>query len=83
MANDGVRLAVAPFDMQWAPFRWSRELFPNYQAWGTDTVVLTIVWLTVFVASIAAVAWWQYRDELRSLRRRPPTARTLFALKRA
>ena len=77
VANDGVRLAVAPFDMQWAPFRWSRELFPNYQAWGTDTVVLTIVWLTVFVASIAAVAWWQCRDELRmllprSLRRSDP-----------
>jgi hypothetical protein len=82
MANDGVRLAVAPFDMQWAPFRWSRVLFPNYQAWGTDTVVLTVVWVTAFVASVAAVTWWQYRDELRSLRRRPPLP-ALFVLKRA
>jgi hypothetical protein len=67
VANDGVRLAVAPFNMQWAPFRWSREIFPNYQAWGADTVGLTILWLTVFVASIAAVTWWEYRDDLRAL----------------
>ena len=70
VTNEGVRLAVAPFDMQSAPFRWSRELFPNYQAWGPDTIVLTVLWLTFFVASIAAVACWEYRDELVSLSRR-------------
>jgi hypothetical protein len=32
-----------------------------------DTVVLTIVWVTAFVASMAAVAWWEYRDQLTEL----------------
>jgi len=82
VTKEGVRLAVAPFDMQWAPFRWSRELFPNYQSWGMDTVIVTVVWLTAFVASMAAVTWWQYRDELRSLRRRRPLP-ALFAMKQA
>jgi hypothetical protein len=82
VANEGVRLAVAPFDMQWAPFRWSREVFPNYQAWGADTVVLTVAWVTVFVMSIVGVVWWEYREELRALARRASVPRRA-ALRRA
>jgi hypothetical protein len=77
VANDGVRLAVTPFDMTWAPFRWSHELFPDYQTWGTETVVLTIAWLTIFVVSIVAVVWWSYGPELRSVSRRTAHQNTL------
>jgi hypothetical protein len=50
--DQSVRLAVAPFDMQWAPFRLSRHLFPNYQQWTTETVSLTIAWLTELTARL-------------------------------
>jgi hypothetical protein len=77
VANDVVRLAVAPFDMRWAPFRWSRGIFPNYQTWGSETVVLTVVWVSLFVTSMAVVAWWTYSPELKALFRHTANLRTL------
>jgi hypothetical protein len=63
-ATHEVRLAVDPFDMSWAPFRWSANLFPNYQAWSTETVILTAVWLAVFGLAIGAVVWTAFRGEI-------------------
>jgi hypothetical protein len=77
VANDGVRLAVAPFDMTWGPFRWSRELFPNYQTWGAETVILTIVWVSLFITSMAAVTWWTYGPELKALSHHTANGKTL------
>ncbi|HWC28907.1 MAG TPA: hypothetical protein VG845_02385 [Dehalococcoidia bacterium] len=63
-ATHEVRLAVDPFDMSWAPFRWSANLFPNYQAWSTETVILTALWLAVFGLAIGAVVWTAFRGEI-------------------
>jgi hypothetical protein len=37
--------AVDPFEMRALPFRWSSHLFPDYRAWTSETVVLTVAWL--------------------------------------
>jgi hypothetical protein len=77
-----VTLAVDPFDMRFWLFRQAAHLFPNYQAWTDTTIVLTIVWVTLFVSSMWFVAWRQYGDDLRALMRRLPVDRRL-GLRRA
>jgi hypothetical protein len=41
-----ITIAVDPFAMGNDIFQSTARLFPNYQAWGSDTVILTIVWLS-------------------------------------
>jgi len=64
VSEDAVRLAVAPFDMQWAPFRVSAHLFPNYQQWTGETLALTVGWLTVLAVATSAVIWRAYGGTL-------------------
>ncbi|HLF79261.1 MAG TPA: hypothetical protein VJB57_17405, partial [Dehalococcoidia bacterium] len=64
-----VRLAVAPFDMQAPGFQLAGRLFPNYQAWNLETVVLTLAWLALLAAGLI----W-------SLRRSPLTVATVSRL---
>ncbi|MGD9892323.1 MAG: hypothetical protein AB7U18_13640, partial [Dehalococcoidia bacterium] len=65
-------VAVNPFDMRAWPFRMAGPLFPQYTAWGVDTVVLTILWLGVGTAVLVILAW---NDLRRILPRRPGKAR--------
>jgi hypothetical protein len=60
VSEDGIRLAVDPFDMQSAPFRAAAHLFPNYQQWTGETVALTVAWLTVLAVATGAVVWRSY-----------------------
>jgi hypothetical protein len=62
-ATHEVRLAVDPFDMHWAAFRWTAHLFPNYQTWGSETVALTVVWLSLLLLAIGAVVWLSFRAD--------------------
>ena len=64
VAEDGIRLAVDPFDMQEGLFRATADLFPNYQQWTDETVALTIAWLTVLAVLTSAVAWRAYGAQL-------------------
>jgi hypothetical protein len=64
VSQDGLRLAVDPFDMRWAPFRLSAHLFPNYQHWTAETIVLTVAWLAIFTLTTSAVIWKNYGREL-------------------
>jgi hypothetical protein len=54
-----VLLAVAPYDLRGAGFHELAALFPNYTAWGVDTVIKTVVWLSL---SVPALLWLIERD---------------------
>jgi hypothetical protein len=56
-ATGEIAIAVNPFDMQAWPFRAVAPLYPQYTAWGADTVLLTILWLGAGSAVIATLAW--------------------------
>jgi hypothetical protein len=45
--TDEVTLAVDPFGMHAPIFRFARELFPDYRAWGGQTILLTLAWLAL------------------------------------
>jgi hypothetical protein len=45
-----VVLAVDPFLMSFESFRLIAPLFPDYRAWGSETVVLTVAWLIAGVS---------------------------------
>ena len=62
VANDGIRLAVDPFDMQAAWFRHSANLFPNYQRWDAETVALTVAWLTLAAIATATISGSVFTD---------------------
>jgi hypothetical protein len=64
VSDDGFRLAVDPFDMTWGPFRASAHVFPNYQQWTAETVLLTAGWLTLLGLALGAVVWRAYSREL-------------------
>jgi hypothetical protein len=55
-----VTLAVDPFDMAFWPFRQAAHLFPNYQSWSEATVILTFVWVALFLGSMGYVAFREY-----------------------
>jgi hypothetical protein len=61
-----VTLAVDPFNMPAWLFRQTAVLFPNYTAWGLDTVVRTTAWLTVGGGCLLALAWREYGVLLRT-----------------
>ncbi len=42
-----ITIAVDPFAMSNDIFQATARLFPNYTAWGNETVILTIVWLSL------------------------------------
>jgi hypothetical protein len=50
--------------MHWAPFRRTAQLFPNYQTWGSETVALTVVWLSLLMLAIGASVWVGFRAEI-------------------
>jgi hypothetical protein len=52
-----VTLAVDPFDMQFSLFRIAGMLFPQYTDWTAETIMLTVVWLFVGLASFVALSW--------------------------
>lgn len=54
-----VLLAVDPYDLSGAGFQGLGALFPNYTAWGEDTVIKTGVWLGL---SLPAMLWLLLRD---------------------
>ena len=72
-----VTLAVDPFDMRFWAFKRAADGFPNYQVWTDTTVVLTIVWVTLFVGSIWFVVWRGHAGGLRALGRRLAPARSI------
>lgn len=69
-----VAIAVNPFDMSAWPFRVAGSLFPQYTAWGADTVLLTFLWLGLGTAALLILSWNKLRrfhpqrhtDEVRS-----------------
>ena len=56
-----VAIAVNPFDMSAWPFRVAGPLFPQYTAWGADTVLLTILWLGAGTITILTLSWSSLR----------------------
>jgi hypothetical protein len=54
-----VLLAVEPFRLRAAGFQEVGRLFPNYTAWGLDTVLLTLAWLSL---SIPLLVWLLERE---------------------
>jgi hypothetical protein len=67
VSEQGIRLAVDPFDMRWAPFRLSAHLFPNYQQWTAETVALTVAWVTLLTTATALVTWHAYGSRIASV----------------
>jgi hypothetical protein len=65
------RLAVDPFDMQAWPFRAIAFLFPDYRAWDGETVLLTLVWLALFLATAAWLRNREFGPVLQRARLRP------------
>jgi hypothetical protein len=51
--REEIRLAVDPFDMHAPGFQAMARLFPNYQAWSSETVALTCVWLALLAVPLA------------------------------
>jgi hypothetical protein len=75
-SNGEIRLAVDPFDMSSPVFQVPAGLFPNYVAWGEDTVVLTAGWLALSIAVLIWLTWREHRALLGGLARRIGAAAT-------
>jgi hypothetical protein len=50
-----VTLAVDPFSMHAPIFRIAGELFPDYRAWGGQTILLTLAWLALGSAALVGL----------------------------
>ena len=53
VSQEGIRLAVDPFDMRFTPFQAFAPLFPDYRAWTAGTVALTIAWVSFGLTATA------------------------------
>jgi hypothetical protein len=51
-----VTLAVDPFALRSFVFNATSPLFPDYRAWSSETVLLTIIWLLLLAATTVACA---------------------------
>jgi hypothetical protein len=76
---EGIRLAFDPYAMDTPGFQALGRVFPNYQTWSLETVVLTFIWLALFVsgavwatAQSPAIRSWIYSWQTL----RPSTLRT-------
>ena len=63
VAGAEVTLAVDPFDLDAPLFRALASLFPSYQQWSAETVVLTIGWLALLAVALGAVLRRAYGGE--------------------
>jgi hypothetical protein len=61
-----VVLAVDPFKITAWPFQAAGRLFPQYTWWSEQTIIINAAWLIVGIAATAGVAWYVYRDSLRT-----------------
>ncbi|MPZ47957.1 MAG: hypothetical protein GEU75_01340 [Dehalococcoidia bacterium] len=66
-----IRLAVDPFDMNATVFQITAPLFPQYTAWGLETVLLTIAWLTIGIATLFGLTLRAHGEALTALAARP------------
>ncbi len=78
VANGPYRLAFDPFEMQAPIFRVAGRFLPQYTSWGRETVVLNTAWLTIGIAALVLVAWFEFgpspariREFSRAKRQRP------------
>jgi hypothetical protein len=51
-----VTLAVDPFAMRSFVFSATSPLFPDYRAWSSETVLLTVIWFLLLAATTVACA---------------------------